>query len=625
MVAREGSSGALARLRAAPGALAAALRSGRPGAKRPQAGLTAWGAALLVALASALVALALSVTAPVRLAENLFYDVRAALAARPAGAPIVIIKIDDESLAAMRDASDCRCLSPIDRVWLADVIAGVASRGASVIVVDYLLDTFRTPAEFDAFKARLADVTTPVIAAAAPGLLPGIDFPASDRMVFADARTLMKDTLDDVVRDYDPAPEGRRSLAAAALDALGLAAPQAPFPIVYRRAAGGGAENAGALAPSIAATMVSDLPDDFFAGKVVLIGRVTRSLTRDADQLLEDVHLTPLRFLAGHQGGTPGVEVHAHALDQMLVGDRYMRPVGAAGLLILLLAALGGALFGRSALGWRTILVMILGGLAAFAGIAFAALAIGRVMVDIATPILSFALAYLVTGRITATQLRADRALYSGTLNRYLAPQVITRIIEGREPVEIGATTRAITVLATDVEDFSVLVGACPPAQFAQIINAYFDGVIDILWKHEAMIDKLTGDGLIAFFGAPVDQPDHPRRAIDCARDIDAFAQAYRSQVGAEAGVRFGRTRIGLHTGEALVGNFGGQRRFNYTAYGEVVVIAARLEAANKQFDSRILASAETVRLAGVAQDTRDVGTVQLKGVAHPVGARVVA
>jgi len=180
-------------------------------------------------------------------------------------------------------------------------------------------------------------------------------------------------------------------------------------------------------------------------------------------------------------------------------------------------------------------------------------------------------------------------------------------------------------VLATDVEDFSVLVGRCPPALFAEIMNGYFDGVIDILWKHEAMLDKLTGDGLIAMFGAPIDQPDHPSRAIACAREIDRFAETYRQKVTREKGVPFGRTRIGIHSGEALVGNFGGQKRFNYTAYGEVVVIAARLEAANKQFESRIMASLETARIAGVAGEARDVGAVQLKGVAAAIPAVSIA
>jgi len=605
--------------------LLSGLRPQRRGTRAPRSRLATAGAILIVSMAAAAGAWLLSGTTPVRFAENLLYDLRAALAARPAEAPIVIVKIDDESIASMRDASECGCISPIDKVWLADVIAGISDRGAAVIAVDYLIDTFRTDEEFAAYAARMSAVTAPVIVAAAPGLRPGVDFPASERTAFADARTLIKDDYDDIVRRYDPTPPGGRSLAAATLDALGLPAAEREFRIAFRASAGGGAENTGALAPSVSANLIADLPAGFFSGKIVLLGRVTRSVTTDSDTLLEDVHATPLRFLPGHHDGTPGVEVHAHALDQMIAGDELLKPPPAAAFLMLLAAALSGALFGRTAFSWRLTLLLITLGLAVVAGGATGLLAYGGVMTDLAAPFLAFALAYLVTGRITATQLREDRALYAGTLNRYLAPQVINRIVEGREPVEIGATTRTITVLATDVEDFSVLVGRCPPALFAEIMNGYFDGVIDILWKHEAMLDKLTGDGLIAMFGAPIDQPDHPSRAIACAREIDRFAETYRQKVTREKGVPFGRTRIGIHSGEALVGNFGGQKRFNYTAYGEVVVIAARLEAANKQFESRIMASLETARIAGVAGEARDVGAVQLKGVAAAIPAVSIA
>jgi class 3 adenylate cyclase len=613
------------RLAKAISVFAALISARRRNRVRSASPIAALAALLAVSAAAAVVAHALSATTPVRFAENLLYDLRLALTAKPAASPIIIVKIDDEAIADMRSQSECGCISPIDKIWLADVIAGVSQRGAAIVGVDYLIDTFRTDAEFRTYAARLADVAAPVVVVADPGLRPGVDFPASDKTRFADARALFKDDYDDIVRRYDPTPPGSLSFAAAILEQLGVDYPEEPFAIAYRASAGGAAENTGALATSVSAHIVRDLPDTFFQGKIVLIGRVTRSETPDSDTLLEDVHATPLRFLPGHHDGTPGVEVHAHALDQMLVGDRIARPAPAIAIAVLLAAALAGAAFGRSSYAWRTtVLIMLLGLTAAAAGAAGLLWTAG-VMVDLAAPFLSFTVAYLITGRITATQLREDRALYAGTLNRYLAPQVINRIVEGSEPVEIGAASRDITVLATDVEDFSVLVGTCPPALFAQIMNGYFDGVIDVLWKHEAMLDKLTGDGLIAIFGAPTEQPDHPARAIACARDIDAFAEAYRSRIASETGVPFGRTRMGLHSGEALVGNFGGDKRFNYTAYGETVVIAARLEAANKQFGSRILASAETVRLAGLEPGARDVGAITLKGVASAVAAFSIA
>jgi adenylate cyclase len=158
---------------------------------------------------------------------------------------------------------------------------------------------------------------------------------------------------------------------------------------------------------------------------------------------------------------------------------------------------------------------------------------------------------------------------------------------------------------------------------FSKVMNDYFGELTEILWKHEALIDKMTGDGIIAIFGAPVLQPDHADRAVACARDIDVFAEAFR-QRSIAAGLNVGRTRIGLNSGVGLVGNFGGDRRFNYTAYGQVVVIAARLEAANKEFDTRILLSADTWTRAKSVSDARPVGEIQLKGVVQPIAAYTI-
>lgn len=199
---------------------------------------------------------------------------------------------------------------------------------------------------------------------------------------------------------------------------------------------------------------------------------------------------------------------------------------------------------------------------------------------------------------------------------------MIDRIVEGSAAVKIGADQREITVMVSDLENFSSLVATLPLETFSKVINGYFDGLIEILWKHEAMIDKMTGDGLIVIFGAPVALPNHAERALAAARDIDAFGEAYRTRMLEEHGI-FGHTRMGLDSGIGLVGNFGGERRFNYTAYGEVVVIAARLEAANKTFDTRILFSEQTLRLAGdgVIGEYRAVGEIELKGVPQPIAA----
>jgi class 3 adenylate cyclase len=362
------------------------------------------------------------------------------------------------------------------------------------------------------------------------------------------------------------------------------------------------------------------LPDAFFKNKIVFIGAVARSAHADADNLPEDMHATPLRLLPGNGAGTPGVEVHVHALSQMLAGDQIKTATPLAVGLIVFAAALGGAGLGRGAVRWWMAIGIVLGGVTVAVMVAFAAFYALAFVMPMTAPGVSFAVAFFIMSRLTAAELQTQRAFYSSTLERYLAPQVIDNIVEGKEAVKIGAEAREITVMISDLENFSNLVATLPLDTFQHVINGYLDGILEILWNHGAMIDKMTGDGVIVLFGAPVAYPDHADRALACAREIDAFAEEYRARMIAEHGV-FGATRMGLDSGTGLVGNFGGERRFNYTAYGEVVVIAARLEAANKTFGTRILLSNETLRRATATEGARPVGEIELKGVPVPVAA----
>jgi adenylate cyclase len=141
----------------------------------------------------------------------------------------------------------------------------------------------------------------------------------------------------------------------------------------------------------------------------------------------------------------------------------------------------------------------------------------------------------------------------------------------------------------------------------------------DIVFEHEGTVAKIIGDAIQILFNAPGDQPDYAARAVACAHDLDAWAEAFRDRWKAK-GVNFGATRIGVHAGPALVGNFGGSRFFDYTAYGDTINTAARLESANKFLGTRICVS------AAVADNTanfkgRPVGDLVLRGRSEPLRA----
>ncbi|WP_397422944.1 CHASE2 domain-containing protein [Phenylobacterium sp.] len=576
----------------------------------------------VVAILATAAALFLNMTTPIRYVENLSYDLRLTGGAPAAQPEFVIVKIDSEATKAMSEASDCHCLAPIDKAWLGNLIATLDSKGVKAIAVDYLLDTWSSDEEFKDFESRVANVKAPIIVVADPNMKAGVDYPVAPKLRYSDARALMHVDYDDVIRRYDPNPSQYRALATeVGIVAAGMKPPTKPFDIRYRRPDPNvSAENAGAISPSYSAAFVEFLPPALLKDKIVFIGNVTRSATADSDTPKEDMHATPMRFLSGHQQGTPGVEVHVHALSQMLAGDQVKRPGVLWSAIIVLAAALGGSLLGRSTQKWwmSVVIVLVAFGVGGFA--AFELYHRAAIMAPMTAPSISFAFGFFILSRLAAADLQNQRAFYSSTLERYLAPQVIDRMVDGREEVKIGAEEREITVMISDLENFSNLVASLDLETFEGVINEYFDGIIDLLWKHEAMIDKMTGDGIIAIFGAPVPSEDHADRAIACAREIDTYAQAIRQKMIAR-GINFGHTRMGISSGIGLVGNFGGERRFNYTAYGEVVVIAARLEAANKTFSTRILFSGDTLRLAKREIPVISVGEIDLKGVPLPIPA----
>ena len=161
-----------------------------------------------------------------------------------------------------------------------------------------------------------------------------------------------------------------------------------------------------------------------------------------------------------------------------------------------------------------------------------------------------------------------------------------------RRRVDLAGQRREVASLFTDIAGFTALVETIEPAPLGALLNEYLVGMTDIVFAHEGTVAKIVGDALHVLFGAPGEQPDHAARAVACALELDDFAAGVPRDAGASKGVALGATRIGVHAGPAIVGNFGGGRFFDYTAYGDTINIAARLEAANKQLGTRICVSA---------------------------------
>src|ERR1700712_1848765 len=186
-------------------------------------------------------------------------------------------------------------------------------------------------------------------------------------------------------------------------------------------------------------------------------------------------------------------------------------------------------------------------------------------------------------------QAAAERA--HASLSRYFSPNLAEKLAGDASALEMAGRRREVASLFTDIAGFTTLVESLDPVVLAELLNAYLAEMTAIVFTHEGTVAKIVGDAMHVLFGAPGDQPDHATRAVACSLDLDRVAQAFRAQ-WQKRGVSLGVTRIGVHAGPAIVGNFGGGRFFDYTAHGDTINTAARLEVANKVLGTRICVSA---------------------------------
>ena len=207
-------------------------------------------------------------------------------------------------------------------------------------------------------------------------------------------------------------------------------------------------------------------------------------------------------------------------------------------------------------------------------------------------------------------QQEAERA--RAHLLRYFSPNLAERLAGAAENIDLGAQRRDITSMFTDITGFTTLAESLEPGVISGLLNEYLTGMTEIVFAHGGTLVKIIGDALNVLFGAPAEQSDHAALAVACAIALDAYAEAFRARWRDNA-IAVGPTRIGLNAGLALVGNFGSSRYFDYTAYGDTINIAARLEVANKQFGTRIcVGDSVAVRIPGF--QGRPVGDLILRG-----------
>jgi adenylate cyclase len=341
-----------------------------------------------------------------------------------------------------------------------------------------------------------------------------------------------------------------------------------------------------------------------FEGHIALIGTSATGLS--------DLRSTPLNPLE------PGVNLQARAIEQILSRHFLSRPAWAGGAEFIAAALLAGALVLLAAFaGLRTAALATASCLTLIVGATWVAFSRAGILLDPSLIVSAVTSAAIATSLARYFIADRDAARLRSAFTHYLSPALVEALARDPGRLKLGGEQREMTFLFTDLEGFTSLTETSDPEQLVAWLNAYLDGLCRIAMEHGGTVDKIVGDAVHVMFNAPLDQPDHAERAVRCALAIDTFARGFEAEQKTR-GVHFGATRIGVNTGVAVVGNFGGARRFDYTAHGDAINTAARLESANKALGTRLCIARATVDKAR-AMAFLPIGTLMLKGKAQGV------
>ncbi|QDL56694.1 adenylate/guanylate cyclase domain-containing protein [Rhodoferax aquaticus] len=364
-------------------------------------------------------------------------------------------------------------------------------------------------------------------------------------------------------------------------------------------------------APEVAAHTVSAaqvlqgrLPEGALKGTLVVVGSSAAGLL--------DLRVNPMGALM------PGVQAHAQALDQLLLGYDLQRPgwATAAEALFLFVGALAAGVVALKSTARRAT-VFALGLWALLALAAWGAFVHGHLLLDVVNPALAIALSFSVGSAVHHFVSEREQRWLRKAFSRYVSPNRVAHLVAHPEQLHLGGQRQICSFIFTDLVDFTRMMEQGEPTQAVSLLNAYLDGMLAIVFKHEGTLDRIVGDAIAVLFSAPLPQLDHRRRALDCALEMDRFATHYAAQLHAK-GLAWGATRIGVHCGEVIVGNFGGTTLFDYRALGDPVNTAARLESVNKHLGTRVCVSQALLDGCG-AVPVRLVGQLVLKGKSVPL------
>jgi adenylate cyclase len=587
----------------------------------------------------------------------------------PASAPVAVIAIDEETYETppFKGSPTLTWTTEVGRV-LDAVIAG----GAKVVGFDIVFPTSIEQSEIpfgdDLLGGRMHGFDRPFLRSLATGATPGkvvlgevlrgersIRPSPGQRIAVGQQRNIRALNIysdpDEVVRKMPlmfwiggkPVPSMALELASRALNTepvlaedgsvtlAGYLVPSA-VPNTLTLNFEGGANDVQTFSFADLRACVERVDTDFFrrqfANRIVIFGTLLDS---------EDRKVTSKRFATGLDGSraprcalTPvlstaaqfkrssiaGVYIHATAVHNLVARDAVVE-LGRFSTAMIAIAFAALASLAARMLMPGSAAVAYLGMVAAW--ICLATFVFARSLVlPLSEPILAglFSMAAIVAYRLVVTD-RGERLLRR-SFALYLAPQVIDKMLASNKLPALGGEIRDVTVFFSDLEGFSSIAEKLAPAELVAFMNEYLSAMTDIIENNGGYIDKYIGDSIVAVFGAPAADKEHAisaaHAALGCSERLEKLNLTSKAFHGHKV-----MHRIGLNSGEALLGNIGSRRRFNYSVMSDAVNVASRLEGANKYFGTTIAASETTVALAGTEFVWRELDTIRVHGRFSPV------
>ena len=350
-----------------------------------------------------------------------------------------------------------------------------------------------------------------------------------------------------------------------------------------------------------------EVKPDLFAGSIVLIGSTS--------PVLHDVF--PTAFAP--RGNMPGVEIHANILETLFQGVPLSR-ISAWVVVVLTLIGGGLGVWVTDRMRPLPALSLILFLATVYTVATFAMFVGARLWMDVAGVPAALILGYGAT--VVENFIREQRA--KQRLSRYFSPAVVAEIVRQKEDANLASARRRMTVLFTDIRGFTSMSEKMTPEDVVTFLREYFTVVTNAVFQHGGTVDKYIGDGVMALYNVPFDQPDHAaqavRTALESQENLKPLAGRFRAKYGTDLSCG-----VGIHTGDAVVGTIGSEQRLEYTAIGDTINLGSRLEGITKDFHVSIIISESTYEEVKGQFITRYLGEVKIKGKEIPVKIYAIA